>query len=199
MLAAVTCAVLCGARGYRAIAQWIRLQEPSTWHWLGFTRRPPCANCFRDLLSTLSPEALEDTLRRWTSGLPGAQVSDDALRATSIDGKTLCGALQAHGRAIHLLSALDHQMGCVLSQTNVDAKTNEHKAALKLLKDLVLNGRVIIGDAMFCQREVCQEILDGGGHYLVVVKENQPTLLREIEAAFANEAAFSPLRGARIP
>jgi hypothetical protein len=198
MLAAVVCAVLCGARGYRAIAQWARLQEPETWHDLGFTRRPPCANCFRDLLIVLAPEEFERVLQQWVNQLPGLQATPETLRPTSIDGKTLCGALQSHGRAIHLLAALDQQTGAVLSQTEVGAKTNEAKAALKLLKDLVLKGRVIVGDAMFCQREICQEILTAQGHYLFVVKENQPTLLREIEAAFVNEAAFSPLGGPPI-
>ena len=60
-------------------------------------------------------------------------------------------------------------------------------------------GRVIVADAMFCQRELCQSVLNEGGHYLLVVKENQPTLLRDVQAAFASEAAFSPLRPARIP
>ena len=193
MLAAIVCAILCGARGYRPIAQWIRLQEPATWHWLGFTRRPPCANCFRDLLMALSADAFERVLRQWANLLPGVELSEDLLCAVSIDGKTLCGTLQPHVRAIHLLAALDQQTGCVLSQREVDHKTNEAKAALPLLKELVLKGRVVVGDAMFCQREICEEVRDGGGHYLFVVKDNQPTLLREIQAAFVDEAAFSPL------
>lgn len=199
MLAAVVCAVLCGARGYRPIAQWIHLQEPATWHWLGFTRRPPCANCFRDLLKALSAEAFERIVRGWAGRLPGIELSDDSLSAVSIDGKSLCGTLQPHARAIQLLAALDQQTGCVLSQTEVAHTTNEAKAALALLKQLVLKGRVIVGDAIFCQREICQEIRDRGGHYLFVVKDNQPTLLREIQAAFVDEAAFSPLGCEGIP
>jgi predicted transposase YbfD/YdcC len=85
---------------------------------------------------------------------------------------------------------LDQRTGCVLSQTRVDAKTNEHKAALELLKGMVLEGRVVTGDAMFCQREVCQQIRDDGGHYLFTVKDNQPTLKESIAAEF--RAAFSP-------
>jgi hypothetical protein len=199
MLAAVVCAVLCGARGYRAIAQWIHLQDPETWHWLGFTRRPASANCFRDLLMALAPDAFEEALGRWSGSLSGVPADHAPLQAVSIDGKTLCGTLQPHARAIHLLSALDQRTGCVLSQRAVDEKTNEAKAALGLLKGLVLRGRVVIGDAMFCQREICAQVLADGGHYLFVVKDNQPTLLREIEAAFANEAAFSPLGPAGIP
>jgi predicted transposase YbfD/YdcC len=77
-----------------------------------------------------------------------------------------------------------------LSQVRVDEKTNEAKAALELLRSLVLEGRVITGDAMFCQRELCQEIIDSGGHYFFVVKDNQPTLKEAITAEF--QAAFSP-------
>ena len=66
-----------------------------------------------------------------------------------------------------------------------------------MLKDLVLTGRVVVGDAMFCQRDLCEQVLDSGGDYLIAVKENQPTLLREIELEFtADPAVFSPLRSA---
>jgi predicted transposase YbfD/YdcC len=65
--------------------------------------------------------------------------------------------------------------------------------SISFLKTLVLEGKVIVGDAMFCQREVCQNILDSGGDYLIVVKDNQPTLLRGIASAFADTKAFSPL------
>jgi predicted transposase YbfD/YdcC len=97
-----------------------------------------------------------------------------------------------------LLSALDQTTGCVLSQTQMPPTTNEAKAALELLKTITLKGRVVVADAMFCQREVCEQILQEGGHYLVVVKENQPTLLREIESAFADTKAFSPLDAAAV-
>ncbi len=80
----------------------------------------------------------------------------------------------------------------MLSQTRVDERTNEHKGALDLLRNLVLKGRVVLGDAMFCQREVCQQVLDAEGDYLIAVKGNQPTLLREIELEFtAAPAALS--------
>ena len=76
----------------------------------------------------------------------------------------------------------------------VDAKTNEHKAALPLLRSLILTGRVVTGDAMLCQREVCREIRDRGGHYFFAVKENQPSLQEAVAAEF--RAAFSPLHRA---
>jgi hypothetical protein len=193
MLAGVICATLCGARGFKPIAQWLRMQEPKTWHWLGFKRRPPCANCFADLFKVICAEEFEHAIRKWTNQLEGVQIEDDSLRAVSIDGKTLCGTLQQHQRAIHLLSAFDHQTGYVLSQMQVDPQTNEAKAALEFLKTLILQGVIVVGDAMFCQRDVCENVLDSGGDYFVIVKENQPALLRDVQLAFAETKAFSPL------
>ena len=79
----------------------------------------------------------------------------------------------------------------------VDGKTNEHKTALELLKNLVLNGCVIVADAAFCQRDLSEAIVAEGGDYFFAVKDNQPTLRREIEHEFmAAHAAFSPLSSA---
>ena len=71
-----------------------------------------------------------------------------------------------------------------MSQTRIDEKTNEHKGALELLQNLVLKGRVVLGDAMFCQREVCEQVLDAEGDYRIAVKGNQPNLLWEIELEY---------------
>lgn len=193
ILTTVVCAILCGVRGGDAISQWARALDVKFWHLLGFRRKPPCANTIRDLLAKISPEVLEQALRQWITGILGKPLEEE-LRPTSLDGKTLCGTLQPHSASVHLLALLDHQTKCVLSQMKVDCKTNEAKAALELLKSVVLKGRVITGDAMFCQRDVCQEIIDGGGHYLIVVKDNQPSLKEAIAAEF--QPGFSPLHAA---
>ena len=145
----------------------------------------------------LDPEVLESVLRTWIVEVlevdPDISSSDE-LAAFSLDGKTLCGTLRPFTRAVHLLSAVDHQTGFVLSPCRVDEKTHEHKAALTLLKTLVLEGRVVVGDAMFCQRDLCQQVIDSGGDYLVAVKENQPQLLREIQFELAaHDAVFFSL------
>lgn len=195
MLTAVVCGLLCGHRGYTALVEWLHDLPVDVWHWMGYTRRPPKLDCFRDLLMRLDPEALERLLSTWIRETLQLDLEDDQLQAISVDGKTLCGTLRPFSRAVHLLAAVDHQTGCVLSQCRVDEKTNEHKAALGLLKSLLLKGRVVVGDAMFCQRELCQQILDSGGHYFVAVKENQPQLLREISLELtAPDGVFSPLR-----
>ena len=197
MLTAVATGLLCGNRGYTAIAEWLHDLPVDVWHGMGYTRKPPLQDGFRDLLMKLDPAVLEGVLTRWIEETLGLELSDEDLAAVSLDGKTLCGTLRRHARAVHLLAAVDHHTGCVLSQCRVDEKTNEHKAALDLLKTIVLEGRVIVGDAMFCQRDLCVQIVQDGGDYFFPVKENQPTLLRDIQLELAaHEAAFSPLRTA---
>ena len=134
MLAAVVCALLCGARGYSPILQWLHALPVSWWHRLGFTRRPPKDHAFRDLLAEISPEAFEGAIRDWLAVVLGAVPTSEELQAVAIDGKTLRGTLTSHQRAVHLLSLFDQRTGCVLSQQRVDEKTNEHKAALELLQ-----------------------------------------------------------------
>jgi hypothetical protein len=193
LLTAVVCGILCGNRSYTAIVEWLHDFPADIWHWMGYTRRPPKLDCFRDLLMRLDPEVLEQALRTWIAEDLKLSTEVDQLTAASLDGKTLCGTLRPFSKAVHLLALVDHQTGCVLGQSRVDDKTNEHKAALPLLKSLVTEGQVIVADAMFCQRDVCQQIVDSGGDYLIAVKENQPGMLRDITLELtAHEAAFSP-------
>jgi hypothetical protein len=205
MLATVVCAVLSGARGFTAIAQWLLTRSTEELHLLGYTRTPPTANAFRDLLLALDPEAFDTAILQWTAdGLsPQSASSADStesgspteLEALGLDGKTLRGTLVRHKRAIHLLSLFSHDRNLTLAQTPVPETTNEPTAATEWLRSIVLRGKVITADAIFCQRDFCQQVLDSGGHYFVAVKDNQPTLKADIAAEF--QAAFSP--GERSP
>jgi DDE_Tnp_1-associated/Transposase DDE domain len=200
ILALVCCAIMCGAKGYTAIAQWARDQDIGLMHRLGFTRKPPKMGGIRKVLIALNPKAFEDALYRWAESLLGRPVSSEilSLEAFAIDGKTARGSFDGLEKPIHLLSLLAHESGLTLAQTQVpnggENKTNEHKTALQLLRGIVLEGRLVTGDAMFCQRDLSQQIIDAHGHYLWFVKDNQPTLVNDIKVAFAAsaEAAFSP-------
>jgi DDE_Tnp_1-associated/Transposase DDE domain len=189
MLTAIVCAILTGAHGYRAIAHWVRSQNVAVWQWLGFHRNPPCANSFRNLLMALNPDVLEAVLRQWMVQIVEAP-PPNTVQAVAMDGKTLCNTLSAHERNVQLLSLLDQATGGVLSQQAVPPTTNEAKTAADLLKTIVLKGRLVTGDAMFCQRELCEEIVDSGGDYLFVVKDNQPELKAAVAADF--QPGFSP-------
>ena len=184
MLAATVCGLLTGTRGCEAIAQWVRNQEPKIWHSLGFFRIPPCANTYRNLLARIPPETLEAILQAWIGPLIPEPGPNDPPQPVALDGKTLCGTLDKHQRSIHLLALFDHRTGGVLRQLAMPPTTNEHKAAMTLLKTIILKGKVITGDAIFCQRDLCQQVIDGGGDYFFAVKDNQLELKAAISAEF---------------
>lgn len=188
MLATIVCAVLCGARGYEAIAQWIHAQLPEVWYLMGYYRTPPTGGAYRYLMSKIDSEALEEVLREWIA--EHVELDIEELNQLSLDGKTVCSTLAEHGRSIQLLSLFDNHTGCVLSQMQVPTDTNEAKAALPILKSVMLEGRVVTGDAMFCQPEICRAIVDSGGDYLIVVKDNQQELKETIAGDFL--PGFSP-------
>jgi hypothetical protein len=77
------------------------------------------------------------------------------------------GSFDGLQKAVYLLSLLAHESGLTLAQMVVpnggEEKTNERKAALRLLEGLVLEGRLVTGDAMFCQRDFCQQVIDARG------------------------------------
>ncbi len=189
LLASACAAILCGQISYAAIAQWTRNQPKEFLRALGFFRRPPTDGAFRYLFGLLDLAAFEAALSGWVTGLLPAEA--DLLRPTPLDGKTLKGSDDRLRGAVHLLSLLDGPTGAVLKQGAVDRKTNEHKAAFDLLKGVILRGRIVTADAMFCHKDFAQEIRDQGGHYFFEVKDNQEQLKRDIESAF--EPAFSPL------
>lgn len=194
MLAHACCAVLCGCRGYAAIVQWGRDQPIELMHRLGYTRTPPAYGTFQGLFARLDADAFEAAIARWVADLQAAR-DTPGLQAVALDGKVARGSITPDAPAVHLLAALDQATGGVLAQARVPAETNEHKAALALLKGMVLEGRVVTGDALFCQRDLCRQVVEQEGHYLIKVDDNQPTLQADIEAAF--EPAVSPLRPAK--
>lgn len=195
MLAALVCAVLRGARSLSAVVQWLHLQEPRAWHALGFFRTPPKDHAFRELLAAIDPRALEGVLAEWIAVRePAADSSEDDpnAHAVALDGKTLCGSIAAHRKAVVLLSLYSHRTGLVRSQCDVPPETNEAKAAQGWAPPQLRPGEVVTGDAAFCQREFCKEVQAAGADYFVVVKENQPSLLEAVAADF--QPSFSPLR-----
>jgi hypothetical protein len=206
VLALTCCAILCGARGYSAIGQWAHDHDISLMHRLGFTRKPPKSGGIRKVLMALDRVALEAALTRWAEALLGRPPATDGapLQALALDGKTARGSFDGMEKAVHLLSLVAHESGLTAAQAEVPHggadQTNEHKAALRLLAGLVLEGRLITGDAIFCQRDLSRQVLQAGGHYLWTVKENQPTLLADIRAAFAPSAEgdFPPSAAARL-
>ena len=190
----VAVALLAGQRSLEAIAQFGRDHGRALAGALGFrSDRTPCKATLSNLLRRLDAAALEQALARWVrSRCP------DLGDHLALDGKTLRGSAGHEVPGVHLLAAYAPRVAAVVGQIRVDGKTNEHKAALRLLGVLPLEGKVVTGDAMFCQRDFCRAVLDGGGDYLLTVKDNQPRLHFDIACMFAESAAFSPLPAAAL-
>jgi len=186
-------AMLCGADSQSAIADWLADHDPLWRTRLGFTHPTgPSQSTFCRVFQTLHVAAFEAALAAWTEQVYGALRANSALNGPplplaglALDGKTLRGSATAALPGRHLLSAFTHQYGLVLGQTPVVGKTNEITRAPTLLAGLVLEGRLVTADALLTQRAIAAQIVAAGGDYLLVVKENQPDLLADIQAVFA--------------
>ena len=96
----------------------------------------------------VDPQALSKALMMWiTEGL-GVEISEDELQAIIINGKVLRGTRGKHHGAYQALALLNLKTGFALSETPVDPATNEAKTGLKLLKEMMLEGKIIVGDAV---------------------------------------------------
>jgi hypothetical protein len=193
LLGLAVVAMLAGMTSYEAIAQYGKERGWEFLRHLGFTTRwGLCKATYSRVFRRIDVADFETRLGRWIQGRLGR---DDAPHL-AVDGKTARGSRDGTTPGVHLLSAYAPDVKAVLAQLRVDSQTNEHKAALELLGVLALKGKVVSGDAMFTHRDVCTNVTQAGGDYILPAKENQPTLVKDIAAAFAEpEAGLSPPPG----
>jgi predicted transposase YbfD/YdcC len=114
----------------------------------------------------------------------GPEQDTPAVRGLSVDGKAVRGAIQPDGRAVHLLAAVPHEVPAVLAQRDVAHKTNEITQLKPLLDPLDLTGWAVTLDALHCQRETARYLVEdkGAAYVFTAVKDNQPTLLAQLDA-----------------
>ena len=182
VLAIAIAAMLAGANDLRAIFRWGRRLTPEALALFGL-ERAPCHSTYFYVFQSLDGDVLAKVLGAFAlgAGEPGH---------VAIDGKTLKGSRRLDAKALHVVSAFATELSAVIGDLVVEPDQNEITAALALLKDLELEGMIITGDAIFCQREICRTIIDGKGDYLFVVKDNQPELKAAIAESFGD---LSPL------
>ncbi len=183
VLLLIILAKLAGADKPQAIADWISARGHLLRQALGLPwRRMPHHNTYRRILAqAVSPEELDRTVGEYLGSLPG--VGRSVLIA--IDGKTVRGTIAAaNPQGEHLLGAYLPAEGVVLMQVRAGERENEIVVAPQLLRCLDLRGKVVAADAMHTQRALSVQILEAGGDYLWLAKDNQPTLREEIEDLF---------------
>jgi hypothetical protein len=184
-------ALLAGHTSVAAIAQFGRLRGKRLGHALGFPHgKMPCPNTLTNLLAALDADALDRVVGEWLQDRHAAGWDHVAL-----DGKVLKGSRDGAVPGVHLLAAYVPHASAVIAQMRVEATTNEHKAALRLLGVLPpLAGAVVTADALFTHADVCDAVLERQGDYVLYAKDNQATLKADLEATFAAAAdgGFSP-------
>ena len=101
-----------------------------------------------------------------------ARFSETVQGVVAIDGKVLRRSFdRASGKsALHMVSAWGCEQRMVLAQIATDAKSNEITAVPKLLEMLTLKRTIVTVDALNCQREIAQKIVDQGGDYALALK-----------------------------
>jgi hypothetical protein len=183
ILSLLIAGMVCGKQSLRAIARWGRRLSPEHLKIIGIERASsPSQATMHNLLVRLEPAHLEAALGKWLRALS----SQDSLHI-AIDGKTIKSSATEEYPALHLLSAYCTSLQGVLYQLPVSDKQNEITAAKELLFHIPLEGNVLSGDAIFCQRELCTSIVENKGDYLFTVKGNQRVLFETIQKIFSPE------------
>lgn len=179
------CAVLCGAEGWTEIEEFGESKREWLERLLPLKDGIPSHDTFRRIFSILPAETLEARFREWVER--NFRVERDQVIA--MDGKTVRGAGL---RALHMVSAWAHRTGIVLGQRKVDEKSNEITAIPQLLEDLYLAGSVVTLDAMGCQTDIAQKVIDKKADYILALKGNQGQLHQDVREWFewAQESKF---------
>jgi predicted transposase YbfD/YdcC len=198
ILALAVAAILANHTSLLAIAEWGAAQSAAIKRALGFpTTCMPHTSTLQRLFRRLDPTALEAALHAYFDpDLPG-ELRARGSQGIAVDGKAQRGRLRfevQRAHPVHAVSAFCHDLGIVLAQLDVDHRQQQAELTVvpQLVEQLDWQGRVLTGDALYCQRDVCADVVEAGGAYLVLVDANQPTLQADIAQLFAPPPAPRP-------
>jgi hypothetical protein len=195
------CAVLAGARSFVAIAEYAHDAGRAVLDVVGVGGRVPEESTIRRVLNALDAAALEAALHAWAlahlelMGPPPGTPRREQRGVLALDGKTVrgarvratsdCGERGGESALVsrpHLLSVLDRASGVVLAQIQVEGKGSEVGVFQILLDQFDLTEVLVTADALHTNCGHADYPRERGGHYLMTVKANQPTLLRRLRA-----------------
>jgi predicted transposase YbfD/YdcC len=180
IMAIAIMAVLCGAESWPAVETWGRANLDWLQTFLDLPHGIPTHDTFDRVFAMLDPLAFEACFTKWT----GTLIKNSQGLFVAVDGKTLRRSFKhAWSKTpVHLVSAFVSKNQLLLGQLATDCKSNEITAIPRLLAMLELAGATVSIDAMGCQREIAAQILRQKGHYILAVKDNQPTLYTKVKA-----------------
>jgi predicted transposase YbfD/YdcC len=193
ILTVAVCAVISGAEGWEQIAEYGRSKEDFFKRFLELPGGIPSHDTFYRVFARLDPAAFAERVGRWMA----AACEATGLIPIAIDGKSARRAKAATATGcLHTVSAWATANGLTLGQVAVPDGSNEVAVVPDLLRVLDLAGAIVTIDAAGCQTENARLIREGGGHYLLAVKGNQPTLHAAVQAVFerADAAGWEGVR-----
>lgn len=176
LLFSTLCAVLCGAESWCDVADFCEAKAEWLSQYIDLSSGIPSEWTYRRLFTLLAPECLEALLRDHASSL----LRDDKPVAIAIDGKALRGSKRHNLRCLQSVSAICHDQGITLTETQVDDKSQEIEAIPFLLDILNLKSTTITIDAAGCQKTIAEKIIKKGGHYILSLKKNHPKLYEAV-------------------
>jgi len=181
ILLLVLCAVLSGADDRVAIALYGRQKLDFLRRFLPYEHGTPSHDQLGKLFAALDKEQFQTCFINWVTAL-----RQRVKGVVAIDGKTLRRSFDKAGKkgAIHMVSAWCSGQNLVLGQTQVDKKSNEITAIPQLLDLLTIEGAIVTIDAMGCQRDIAQKILDKQADYILSLKGNQGHMHEDVERFF---------------
>jgi predicted transposase YbfD/YdcC len=193
ILVIATCAVIAGADSWEAIAEYGRTKQAFFRGYLPLPNGIPSADTFERVFAKLDPIAFAKAFGRWMA----AACQATGLMPVAIDGKSARSAKRNTATGcLHVVTAWAAENRLVLGAASVADGSNEIAAIPELLRTLDLAGAIVTIDAAGCQVENARIIREQQGHFLLTVKDNQPTLRAAVEAVFdrACEADFQGFR-----
>jgi len=179
-------AVLGGAEAFTDIARFGEKKLQLLRRFRPFRDGTPAHDHLGDIFASLDAKAFQRCFVSWVAALTGAPAD-----VIAIDGKTLRRSYQKKGgkEPIHMVSAFAARQRLVLGQVKVAEKSNEIVAIPALLAMLAIEGAIVTVDAMGCQRDIAQEILNKKADYVLALKGNQGTLREDVEVFAAEQKA----------
>ena len=168
------------------ITDWVAERAEQLRHMKILVRdKPPCHMTYRRVLQeVVNVEEFEALIGQYHR----QRLKEEQGLILTMDGKTLRGTIPfGELRGTHLLSVYVPNQGLVLAQAQVDRKENEIVVAPQVLRQINLSGSIVMGDAMHTQRELSRQIVEAGGDYLWLVKDNQPRTRWAIDKLFVHE------------
>jgi predicted transposase YbfD/YdcC len=181
-------AIVCGCDGPTGIQRWAKARRDWLAQYLTLPNGIPSRDCIRRLLLALQPQAFQRCFQNWSTQALVAATAP-GKRLVAIDGKSCRGSHDAGKELgpLHIVSAWASEEGLALGQVATDSKSNEITAIPVLLDQLALADTIVTIDALGCQKEILQQIKQGGGDAILAVKDNQPKLHAAIAAYFSEQ------------